>query len=286
MMFLYLHFLIVDFILSMNEGVKKHRWKRVFGRRRKEVAKKLIWMEEQEHLNKRSAGVKSIDAAKNITIVGSHDENTRDISGIQSTEPPSLVNGALYNRTVIIIDMKPDSRVGNGMAEQLRDTVSFLIEQHRDHLDRRRFAHAHSLPLASYLPHILADDGNNSIAPYYSRSPKGIRPALGAELEVLLLLDSPGGTVQDYGLASSHLSRLRNEPHITLSVCVDRVAASGGYMMACQATPGHLFAAPFAMVGSIGVLMETVNINEVLKRYGVKPLVIKAGKNKGELPVF
>ena len=54
-------------------------------------------------------------------------------------------------------------------------------------------------------------------------------------------------------------------------------------MMACQATPGHLFAAPFAMVGSIGVLMETVNVNEVLKRYGVKPLVIKAGKNKAPL---
>ncbi|EED96020.1 hypothetical protein THAPSDRAFT_261093, partial [Thalassiosira pseudonana CCMP1335] len=101
--------------------------------------------------------------------------------------------------------------------------------------------------------------------------------------EILLLLDSPGGTVQDYGLASSHLARLRNEPHITLSVCVDRVAASGGYMMACQATPGQLFAAPFAMVGSIGVLMETINFNDVLKKYGVKPLVIKAGKNKAPL---
>merc|ERR1719254_240566 len=56
--------------------------------------------------------------------------------------------------------------------------------------------------------------------------------------------------------------------------------------MACQATPGHLFAAPFAMVGSIGVLMEMVNFNEVLKRYGVKPLIIKAGANKAPLKTF
>lgn len=57
-------------------------------------------------------------------------------------------------------------------------------------------------------------------------------------------------------------------------------------MMACQATPGHLFAAPFAMVGSIGVLMETVNFNEVLRRYGIKPLIIKAGANKAPLSGF
>lgn len=105
-------------------------------------------------------------------------------------------------------------------------------------------------------------------------------------MEVVLLLDSPGGTVQDYGLASSQLARIRNEPGMILTICVDRVAASGGYMMACQATPGRLYAAPFAMIGSIGVLMETINFNDVLKKYGIKPLVIKAGKSKAPLKQF
>lgn len=146
----------------------------------------------------------------------------------------------------------------------MRDTVSFLIEQHRDHGDRRRSI--------SHPSHHGTD-----------RTVKGIRSALGKELEILLILDSPGGTVQDYGLAASQLSRLRNEPQIKLTICVDRVAASGGYMMASQATPGQLFAAPFAMVGSIGVLMETVNLHDILVKNGIKPLIIKAGKNKAPL---
>ncbi len=220
---------LMQALASPPPGVRKYRWKRIFRRRR--------------HAN--------VDILTDSTK--------------KSVEPPSIGNGELYNRTVIILDMKPDSRVGNGMADQLRDTVSFLIEQHRDHTDRRR--------AVSHLPHHATS----------SRTAKGIRPAIGAELEILLILDSPGGTVQDYGLAASQLSRLRNEPQIKLTVCVDRVAASGGYMMACQSTPGQLFAAPFAMVGSIGVLMETVNLHDLLSKNGIKPLIIKAGKNKAPL---
>ncbi|KAL7473271.1 hypothetical protein ACHAXS_013714 [Conticribra weissflogii] len=219
-------------------GVKKSKWKRIFGRRKKENIKSLLEMEQLEGDN---------------------------VNGTIST-------AAIYNRTVIILDMKPDSRVGNGVSEQLRDTVSFLIEQHRDHVDRRRS------DLTSQLANAISQK-----VPVNSRTHRGMRAGLGTDLEVLLLLESPGGSVQDYGLASSQLTRLRDEPHITLSICVDRVAASGGYMMACQASPGHLMAAPFSMIGSIGVLMETVNFHEVLKKYGVDPIVIKAGKSKAPL---
>lgn len=233
-------------------GIGKRRWKRIFGRRQREAASRLAMSE---------------------AIQGN--------SNLQSTEAPTIGNGELYNRTVIIVDMKPDSRVGNGVAEQLRDTVSFLIEQHRDQVSKRQ--HDASAEVSSrFIPRHLSRKIGSSLHGNI-QSHNGVRSGFGAELEVVIFLDSPGGTVHDYGLASSHLSRLRDEPQITLSVCVDRVAASGGYMMACQATPGHLFAAPFAMVGSIGVLMETVNLNGVLKRYGVKPLVIKAGKNKAPL---
>ncbi|KAL3797136.1 hypothetical protein HJC23_000474 [Cyclotella cryptica] len=231
-------------------GVGRYRWKRIWGRRRREVVQSLAALEKEERYQPQLEH-------------GSFEKN-----GVAT-----LDNGALYNKTVIIIDVKPDARVGNGMAEHLRDTVSFIIEHHRDHVDKRRQLHNTNI-------HNNNRDHDSIIS---SRTTKGIRSAIGTELEILLLLDSPGGTVQDYGLASSHLTRLRDEPHITLSICVDRIAASGGYMMACQATPGHLFAAPFAMVGSIGVLMETVNINDILNRYGVKPLTIKAGKHKAPL---
>lgn len=107
------------------------------------------------------------------------------------------------------------------------------------------------------------------------------RAAMGERgLEVVLRLESPGGIVQDYGLASNLVARLRDEEGVTLTVCVDRIAASGGYMIASQASPRQLLAAPFALVGSIGVLRESVNVHDVLTKWGVKPLVFKTGEAK------
>jgi serine protease SohB len=106
----------------------------------------------------------------------------------------------------------------------------------------------------------------------------------GTELEVLFNVESAGGSVQDYGLAADQIARLRNSGKengdLIVTVCVDKIAASGGYMIACQSSPGKLLAAPFAVVGSIGVLRETLNIYEVLTKYGIRPLLIKAGKAK------
>jgi serine protease SohB len=65
-----------------------------------------------------------------------------------------------------------------------------------------------------------------------------------------------------------------------VTVCVDKVAASGGYMMACMASPGFLFAAPFAVVGSIGVLGQALNIHNTLLSWGVQSLVFRGGKDK------
>jgi len=65
-----------------------------------------------------------------------------------------------------------------------------------------------------------------------------------------------------------------------VTVCVDTVAASGGYMMACMSSPGRLFCAPFAMVGSIGVIGQSLNIQKTLEGYGVRPYVFRGGKMK------
>lgn len=103
------------------------------------------------------------------------------------------------------------------------------------------------------------------------------------EDEVMLRLESPGGMVHAYGLASSQLVRLRNAK-IPLTICVDKVAASGGYMMACLAD--RLVAAPFAIIGSIGVLVQVPNFHKVLKKYDVDYEMISAGEYKRTLTTF
>ena len=77
---------------------------------------------------------------------------------------------------------------------------------------------------------------------------------------VLLRLESPGGVVHGYGLAAAQLERLRSRD-LHLVVCVDKVAASGGYMMACVAN--EVIAAPFAVLGSVGVLAQLPNLNRL-----------------------
>jgi serine protease SohB len=101
--------------------------------------------------------------------------------------------------------------------------------------------------------------------------------------EVILRLESPGGMVHAYGLASSQLLRLKAEK-IPLTICVDKVAASGGYMMACLAD--KLVAAPFAIIGSIGVLVQLPNFHRVLKKYDVDFEMISAGEYKRTLTTF
>ena len=101
--------------------------------------------------------------------------------------------------------------------------------------------------------------------------------------KVLLRLTSPGGLVHTYGLASSQLSRLR-EAKIPLAVCVDTVAASGGYMMAVCAD--EIIAAPFAVLGSIGVVAQIPNINKFLKNRDIDVELHTAGENKRTLTLL
>ena len=101
--------------------------------------------------------------------------------------------------------------------------------------------------------------------------------------EVLLRLESPGGMVHAYGLASSQLLRIRDKG-IPLTICVDKVAASGGYMMACLAST--LIAAPFAILGSIGVLVQLPNFHRLLHKHDVDYETISAGEFKTTLTTF
>ena len=101
--------------------------------------------------------------------------------------------------------------------------------------------------------------------------------------EVLLRVESGGGMVHAYGLAASQLQRVKDRG-IGLTVCVDKVAASGGYMMACVAS--KLLAAPFAIIGSIGVVAQIPNFHRLLKKNDVDFEMITAGEHKRTLTMF
>ena len=103
------------------------------------------------------------------------------------------------------------------------------------------------------------------------------------EDEVLLRLESPGGIVHDYGFAASQLSRLKQKG-IKLTIAVDKVAASGGYMMACVAD--KIVSAPFAVIGSIGVVAQIPNVHRLLKKYDVDVDVMTAGEFKRTVTVL
>ncbi|MBA4697411.1 MAG: protease SohB [Legionella sp.] len=101
--------------------------------------------------------------------------------------------------------------------------------------------------------------------------------------EVLIRLESGGGIVNSYGLAASQLQRIRQRG-IQLTVCIDKVAASGGYLMACVAN--RLIAAPFAMVGSIGVVAQLPNFHRWLKKNDIDVELLTAGEYKRTLTLF
>jgi serine protease SohB len=101
--------------------------------------------------------------------------------------------------------------------------------------------------------------------------------------EVLVNVESGGGVVHGYGLCASQLQRIKDK-NIKLTVSVDKVAASGGYMMACVAD--HIISAPFAIIGSIGVIAQLPNFNKVLKKNDIEFEQHTAGNFKRTLTMF
>jgi serine protease SohB len=101
--------------------------------------------------------------------------------------------------------------------------------------------------------------------------------------EVVLCLESPGGMVHSYGLAASQLTRITKQ-EIPLTVIVDAVAASGGYMMACIGN--KILAAPFAIIGSIGVVAQLPNFHRLLKKNDIDFEMFTAGEYKRTVTMF
>ncbi len=166
------------------------------------------------------------------------------------------------NRTTIVMELKGLDTSVSTMAV-IRDQITFLLNQHKL---RRNETMSESINITTDASSMDDEASSNS---------KQDREEVDVELEVIIVLESPGGSAADYGLAAQQIARLRNEPGVKVTICVDKVAASGGYMMACMSSPGCLYAAPFAVVGSIGVIGQTLNIHKSLQNWGVQPLVFR-----------
>ena len=110
-----------------------------------------------------------------------------------------------------------------------------------------------------------------------------ITAVAGQRDEVVIRLESAGGAVPHYGLAAGQLMRLRDKA-IKVTVCIDRVAASGGYMMACVAD--QIVAAPFAIIGSIGVVAQVPNLHRLLEKHDIDFQEMTAGEFKRTVSVF
>jgi serine protease SohB len=110
-----------------------------------------------------------------------------------------------------------------------------------------------------------------------------IAAVAGRQDEVVIRLESAGGAVPHYGLAAAQLIRLRDKA-INVTVCIDRIAASGGYMIACVADT--IVAAPFAIIGSIGVVAQVPNLHRLLKKHDIDFQEMTAGEFKRTVSVF
>ena len=208
----------------------------------------------------------------------------RKQSGLPKSKVSSLSNvyPHVYNNgTAIVLDMTKLDTQATSM-ERIRDQISFLVHLVQSE-DEEFFRSKPSVMVESESESTSNTTANITTASLVENQATDASPP---QLEVIVLLESPGGSVSSYGLAASHLQRLRSTPGIKLTICVDSVAASGGYMMACMASPGQLLCAPYAMLGSIGVIGQSVNVQKALEKYGIRPYVFLGGKNKQPVGMF
>ncbi len=172
------------------------------------------------------------------------------------------------------------------LAESLRNAVSNKDQQKKAAKEKKKKDKADAKEESTRPRSFVIDfkgDLKASAVPSLREEVSAILEVATEDDEVIMRLENHGGVVHEHGLAASQLVRIR-ERNIPLVVCVDKVAASGGYLMACVAT--KIYAAPFAILGSIGVLAQIPNFNRMLDSHGVDFEQVTAGKYKRTVTVF
>jgi len=177
------------------------------------------------------------------------------------------------------------------MAELIKDSVLTKEQLKKEHKEEKKTkkALAKQEKAGDITPRkrifVLNFDGDIKASPLSSLREEitAILTVATPEDEVFVRLYSGGGLVHAYGLASSQLMRIKDK-NIPLTISVDKVAASGGYMMACVAD--KVIAAPFAIIGSIGVIAQIPNFNRLLKKHNIDFEQMTAGEFKRTLTMF
>jgi len=172
------------------------------------------------------------------------------------------------------------------LAEALRSAVTSKDEQKKAAKEKKKKDKAEAKATSTRPRSFVIDfkgDLKASAVPSLREEVNAILDVATENDEVIVRLENHGGVVHEHGLAASQLVRIRDR-NIPLTVCVDKVAASGGYLMACVAT--KIYAAPFAILGSIGVLAQIPNFNRMLDSHGVNFEQVTAGKYKRTVTMF
>lgn len=204
---------------------------------------------------------------------------------------------AIIVAIIVSASVKPKSEKGELRLSDLSDELASLKHHlNAELLDKKAFKQYEKAQKAADKQKAKADTPNHRV--FVMDFKGGIEAAEVASLrkeisavlaiatsddEVVVNVESGGGMVHGYGLASSQLVRFR-EANIPLTICVDKVAASGGYMMACVAN--KIIAAPFAIVGSIGVVAQLPNFNRLLRKHDIDYEQHTAGQFKRTITMF
>jgi len=172
----------------------------------------------------------------------------------------------------------------NRQIEELGDALRTNLMRKRE---LRRMRRARKKGQAATKPNVFVLEFKGDLFATAVRSLRqevtAILAAAGKDDEVVVRLESAGGAVPHYGLAAGQLIRLRDKG-IKVTVCIDRIAASGGYMIACVAD--RIVAAPFAIIGSIGVVAQVPNFHRLLKKHDVDFQEMTAGEFKRTVSIF
>lgn len=184
------------------------------------------------------------------------------------------------------LDVESINKKYRALANTLRDAVTQKSERKKETKAEKKREKAEAKDASSRPRSFVIDfkgDLKASAVPSLREEVSAILDVAAPEDEVIVRLENYGGVVHEHGLAASQLARIRDR-NISLIVCVDKVAASGGYLMACVAS--KIYAAPFAILGSIGVLAQIPNFSRLLDSHGVDFEQITAGKYKRTVTMF
>ena len=185
-----------------------------------------------------------------------------------------------------VLEVESINKKYKGMASVLRKAVMQKSDQKKQAKEEKKREKADAKKASSRPKSFVIDfkgDLKASGVPSLREEVTAILDVATADDEVIVRLENHGGVVHEHGLAASQLARIRDRD-IRLSICVDKVAASGGYLMACVAS--KIYVAPFAILGSIGVLAQIPNFNRLLDSHGVDFEQITAGKYKRTVTMF